>query len=97
MTPEEKQVIDRLCLAVIREQNPAKLTELVNELNRLLELRERKRHESDSATQSPPVRIVCAICGNRVDLVTCRADGDGKAVHSECLTAQLKQKPATQY
>jgi len=52
MTSDEKQEIDRLCLAVIREQDPDKLTELINELNRLLELRERKRRESDSGAQS---------------------------------------------
>jgi len=47
MTADEKQEIDRLCLAVICEQDPAKLTELVNEMNRLLELRDRKLQESE--------------------------------------------------
>ena len=53
MTPaEEQQEIDRLCRAVINEKNPAKLTELVEELNRVLELRERKLPKSNSGTQS---------------------------------------------
>jgi hypothetical protein len=43
MTPEElKQEIDRFCLDVINEQDPAKLTRLVEELNRLLEQRDRE-------------------------------------------------------
>jgi len=49
---EQHQEIDRLCIAVIHEKDPAKLTKLVEELNRFLELRERKLSESNSATQS---------------------------------------------
>lgn len=45
---------------------------------------------------STPVKIVCAICGKPVDLTTCKTNANGKAVHSECLLAQLRQKPRTQ-
>ena len=40
-------------------------------------------------------QVMEAICGKPVDLSTCKTDGDGKAVHAECLTAQVKRKPAT--
>jgi hypothetical protein len=42
MATDEQQEIDRLCLAVIREKDATILTELVAELNKLLERRERK-------------------------------------------------------
>jgi len=51
MTPEEKQEVERLCQAVIHEQDPAKLTELVAELNELLERKERK--DSGSTCKKP--------------------------------------------
>ena len=47
MTPEERederQEIERLCLAVINEKDPDKLTTLVEALNELLE----RRHQSN--------------------------------------------------
>ena len=46
MSPDEKQALEQLCQAVIHEQDPAKLTELVSELNELLERRERKDNGS---------------------------------------------------
>jgi len=42
MTPDEQQVLDRLCRAVIDEKDPAKLTPLVEKLNEFLAARERK-------------------------------------------------------
>ena len=44
MTPEEREnqqrEIERLCLAVINEKDPAKLTKLVEALNEILERRQ---------------------------------------------------------
>ena len=54
MTPEEK--LERLCQAVIHEQDPAKLTKLLAELNELLERKERKDNGS-TCKQSPDARI----------------------------------------
>ena len=55
MTPEERQEIERLCQAVIHEQDPAKLTKLVAELNELLEQRERKDN-GNTCKKSPDAR-----------------------------------------
>jgi predicted component of type VI protein secretion system len=55
MTTEELQrEIDRLCLAVIHEQDPAKLTKQVAELNQVLERRERQ--DNGGACQSSDAR-----------------------------------------
>ena len=42
MTPDEQQELERLCLAVIRERDPANLTTLVEELNKFLADKDRK-------------------------------------------------------
>jgi hypothetical protein len=42
VTSDDKQELDRLCLAVIHEQDPVKLTERVAELNAFLEGRDLK-------------------------------------------------------
>jgi hypothetical protein len=80
MTPEElKQEIDRFCLAVINEQKPAKLTRLVEELNRLLEQRDResaqraegrdlRTHAAEGGIRSSiPLSSLLAASGARVD------------------------------
>jgi hypothetical protein len=49
MTPDEQQQqrkLERLCLAVIQEKNPGKLTPLVEELNKFLAEKERKSANS---------------------------------------------------
>jgi len=53
---EEKQEIDRLCLAVIHEQNPARLTKLVSELNVLLEARDHALVAFKPAPQSQDIK-----------------------------------------
>jgi hypothetical protein len=35
---------------------------------------------------------LCAICGKACDLETCKSDWNGKAVHEECLIAQLASR-----
>jgi hypothetical protein len=56
MTSQELQEdINRLCLAVIQEQDPASLTKLLAELNELLERKQRKDNEGTCQT-SPDVR-----------------------------------------
>jgi hypothetical protein len=42
MTPEEPEEMNRLCLAIQNEQDQAKFTELVRELNELLEKKEHR-------------------------------------------------------
>jgi hypothetical protein len=43
---------------------------------------------------TPAFTLPCAICGEPVDLRTCKTDADGKAVHSECFDSLLfKRKP----
>lgn len=55
MTLEElQQEIDPLCVAVIHEKDPVKLTKLIAELNELLERRERK--DNGTCLRSPDVR-----------------------------------------
>jgi hypothetical protein len=56
MTPEEKQQLERLCLAVIHERDAGKLTKLVTELNEMLERRESKDNGS-TCKKSPDARI----------------------------------------
>ena len=56
MSPEETQQLERLCQAVIHEQDPAKLTKLVAELNELLERKERKENGS-TCKKSLDIRI----------------------------------------
>lgn len=56
MTPEEQQELERLCQAVIHEQDPATLSELVAELNTLLERKERKDNAS-TCKESSDARI----------------------------------------
>lgn len=34
---------------------------------------------------------MCAICGKSLDLRTCKTDGDGQAVHSECIAMELSR------
>jgi hypothetical protein len=53
MTPDEQQELDRLCLAVIQEKDPVKLTARVAELNAFLARRDAKLAEPTKlATQS---------------------------------------------
>jgi hypothetical protein len=53
MAQDEKQELDRLCLAVIHEKDPAKLTERVAELNAFLARRDAKlAPPTKPATQS---------------------------------------------
>jgi hypothetical protein len=42
VTSDDKQELDRLCLAVMHEKDPVKLTERVAELNAFLERRDVK-------------------------------------------------------
>jgi hypothetical protein len=42
MTPEERTELDRLCLAIQIEQDQAKFTALLRELNELLEKKEQR-------------------------------------------------------
>lgn len=56
MTPEEQQELERLCQAVIHEQDPATLSELVAELNTLLERKKRKDNAS-TCKESSDARI----------------------------------------
>jgi hypothetical protein len=41
MTPEEREKLDRLCIAIKAEKNSAKLAELAKELSDFLQQRER--------------------------------------------------------
>jgi hypothetical protein len=53
MTSQELQEdINRLCLVVIQEQDPASLTKLLAELNELLERKQRKDNEGTCQTSS---------------------------------------------
>ncbi len=55
MQDDEREEINRFCLAVIQETDPVKLTERVKELNDLLERREREREGKErKAPQSAP-------------------------------------------
>jgi len=54
MNQSEQEQLNRLCIAVIQEPDPQKLSELVAELNEFLECRERKKN-SDVA-QPPEVK-----------------------------------------
>ena len=65
----------------------AEMQILIVELDRLV--------QTSIDSRAPIPSYLCAICGKSVDLKTCKTDGDGKAVHHECLTAGMKQKPAT--
>jgi hypothetical protein len=38
---------------------------------------------------SPSPGVVCAICGNPVDLECCKIDEDGDAVHDKCYLAKM--------
>jgi hypothetical protein len=49
MPSVEQQEINRLCLAVIAEKDPAKLTELVAELSELLQRREQRVAQANVA------------------------------------------------
>jgi hypothetical protein len=40
-------------------------------------------------TDSPIPTPACAICGKSCDLETCKTDGNGKAVHAECLANKV--------
>jgi len=44
MNPTEQEELHRLCIAVIHEPDPYKLSGLVAELNEFLECREREKH-----------------------------------------------------
>jgi hypothetical protein len=46
MTPDEQAELERLCLAVIHEKDPAKFTKLLEALNHFLECREQVRKAS---------------------------------------------------
>ena len=71
-----------------RKQLLGEMRRLIAELDRLV------LTSIDSRVPIPS--YICAICGSSVDLRTCKTDGNGKAVHSDCLTTRMKQKPATQ-
>ena len=36
--------------------------------------------------------FACSICGNSVDISTCKTDEFGRAVHSVCYTAKLARE-----
>jgi len=37
----------------------------------------------------------CAVCGNPVDLESCKTDERGKAVHQKCYVAEIVKKAKT--
>ena len=45
MTPDERQEMNRLCLAIQQEKDPTMFSKLVKELNEFFERRERKLAE----------------------------------------------------
>ena len=49
MTANEQEELNRLCLAVVEEKDPAKLTKLVQDLNQFLERRELARKATAGA------------------------------------------------
>lgn len=71
-----------------RKELLAEMRLLIAELDRLV--------FASIESRVPIPSYLCAICGKSVDLRTCKTDGDGKAVHSDCLTARMQNRPATQ-
>lgn len=65
-----------------RKELLAEMRILIAELDRLV------LASIDSRVPIPS--YLCAICGKSIDLRTCNTDGDGKTVHSECLTARMR-------
>lgn len=57
MTREEKQELEQLCKAVIHEQDPAKFTKLVAELNDFLERKERKENGTSTCQKTSDAPI----------------------------------------
>jgi len=49
-------------------------------------------------TNPTPIPLLrCAICGEPIDLKTCKTDAQGRAVHGDCLVTKLTQpKPPKQ-
>jgi hypothetical protein len=51
-----------------------------------------------SPLPNPESLHLCSICGKPLDLETCKADANGRAVHSKCIVGKLTtEKPPTKF
>ena len=57
MTADERQELNRLCAAVQKEQDPTKLTALLEQLNDFLRERELKLIQFSKGAQGSPPRV----------------------------------------
>jgi hypothetical protein len=67
-----------LAAQVADEQDPQELSKQVQELVRLL------AEKQDRLNHATPI-LQCAICDKSISLGHAKTDGDGKAVHEDCL------------
>ena len=54
MSPEERERVNKFCAQVQVEQDRQRFTELINELNRILERKEQRLEERESQQPPPP-------------------------------------------
>jgi hypothetical protein len=77
MTPEQHELIKSLCERIVKEQDPQKFRELVQELGVWLD------HF---------LAVRCVICDKPISLEESKVTEDGKPVHEDCYVAKITGK-----
>jgi hypothetical protein len=81
MSPEEREQMNRLCARIQREQDHRVFTNLVEELNELLERKE-KRLASSSEDKEKFLRLMAAELNEKIEATSATIAYPGKSLNS---------------